>query len=65
MGNYTDEEIYEVLKAVQLKETVESLPNKLDHRVIEGKFRNTILVVILIGGENWSCGQRQVVSAVD
>ncbi|GMI77930.1 multidrug resistance-associated protein 6 [Hibiscus trionum] len=47
LGLYTDEEIWKALEKCQLKETISSLPNKLDSSVSDE-------------GENWSVGQRQL-----
>jgi len=44
---YTDEELWNVLSMVELKEFVESKPTKLQH-------------VVSDGGENFSAGQRQL-----
>ncbi|OMO66295.1 hypothetical protein COLO4_30639 [Corchorus olitorius] len=47
LGLYSDEEIWQALEKCQLKETISSLPNKLDSSVSDE-------------GENWSVGQRQL-----
>ena len=44
---YSDEEVWQVLKAVNMFDHVQSLPEKLDESVAEG-------------GDNFSAGQRQV-----
>ncbi|KAJ4717920.1 ABC transporter C family member 8-like [Melia azedarach] len=47
LGLSTDDEIWNALEKCQLKETISSLPNKLDSSVSDE-------------GENWSAGQRQL-----
>ena len=46
-GNYSDEEVWEVLDSVQMRGYVSNLTNKLNELLAEG-------------GENISAGQRQV-----
>jgi ABC-type multidrug transport system fused ATPase/permease subunit len=48
-GEYSDQEIWHALEMIQLKPFVESLNDKLDHKVNEG-------------GNNMSQGQRQLLS---
>ena len=47
-NNHTDEEIWDVLAKVDMKKTIDSLPQKLDDMVSEG-------------GDNFSAGQRQLI----
>jgi ABC-type multidrug transport system fused ATPase/permease subunit len=47
-NNHTDEEIWNVLEAVEMKDTVMSFPGKLEEPVADG-------------GENFSMGQRQLI----
>lgn len=47
-GHCTDEEIWEALELVSLKDSIENLPNGLSQEVTEG-------------GRNLSCGQRQLI----
>lgn len=47
-SRHSDQEIWDVLTSVDMKDTVNSLPNKLQETVAEG-------------GENFSAGQRQLI----
>lgn len=47
LGLFSDDEIWQALEKCQLKDTICSLPNKLDSSVSDD-------------GENWSAGQRQL-----
>lgn len=46
---HSDDDIWHVLEEIHLKEHIDSLPNKLNEAVADG-------------GENFSVGQRQVIS---
>ena len=48
LDNHTDEEVWNALEEVHMKETILSLPEKLNEAVTEG-------------GENFSAGQRQLI----
>ena len=47
-GRYSDEELWRVLKSVELKASVEAIPEKLEAEVAEN-------------GSNWSVGERQLI----